>query len=79
MMNKRNIGKSLLCGLVNNVSTSINSVNGKITETSVSESFTQIRDNITDIHQSSDAIETEIKKVDAIATDMAATTQEQTA
>ncbi len=45
----------------------------------VSASFTQIRDNITDIHQSSDAIETEIKKVDAIATDMAATTQEQTA
>lgn len=45
----------------------------------VSASFTKIRDNITDIHESSDAIETEIKKVDAIATDMAATTQEQTA
>ena len=45
----------------------------------VSASFTKIRDNITDIHESSDAIETEIKKVDAIATDMAATTHEQTA
>ena len=45
----------------------------------VSGVFALIRDNIRDINQSSDQIEKEMKNVDGIASDMAATTQEQTA
>ena len=45
----------------------------------VSGVFALIRDNIRDINQSSDQIEKEMKNVEGIASDMAATTQEQTA
>ena len=45
----------------------------------VSGAFSMIRDNIEDINHSSGQIEQEIKNVDGIASDMAATTQEQTA
>ncbi len=45
----------------------------------VSASFSAIHTNIEDIYHSSNEIEHEIKKVDTIASDMAATTQEQTA
>lgn len=45
----------------------------------VSRSFTRIRDHISDIVRASDEIGEEMKQVDTIATDMAATTEEQTA
>lgn len=45
----------------------------------VDETFSVIRDNIAGIHSSSDEIEREVRSVDSIASDMAATTQEQMA